>query len=48
MAKLVYKMVIWYILWPFGIFHGRLAFFRYVVPSKIWQPCPSRLNNVGT
>jgi hypothetical protein len=43
-------MVIWYILWPFGIFCGHLVYvfcgqmvyyflFWYVEPRKIWQPC---------
>jgi hypothetical protein len=37
-------MAIWYILRPFGIFHGYLVhsfLFWYVVPRKIWQPCSS-------
>jgi hypothetical protein len=47
---LVYFMVIWYILWSFGIFCGHLVYFMaiwyipifpfwYVVPRKIWSPC---------
>jgi hypothetical protein len=38
---LVYFTTIWYILWPFGKFHGYLVDFFpcwYVVPRKIWQP----------
>jgi hypothetical protein len=34
-GHLIYSMVIWYILWPFGIFSS----FWYVTPRKIWQPC---------
>jgi hypothetical protein len=39
----------WYILWPFGIFYGRLVYFMavwyffpfwYVEARKIWQPRP--------
>jgi hypothetical protein len=39
---LVYFTAIGNILWPFGIFCGRLAYFSpfwYFVPIKIWQPC---------
>jgi hypothetical protein len=33
-GRLVYFVVIWSILWSFGIFDQ----FWYVVPRKIWQP----------
>jgi hypothetical protein len=33
-CPLVYFVVIWYILWSFGIFSP----FWYAVPRKIWQP----------
>jgi hypothetical protein len=32
-VHLVYFMVIWYILWSFGIFYA----IWYVVPKTIWQ-----------
>jgi hypothetical protein len=38
---LIYFTVIGNILWPFGIFRGRLVYFSpfwYFVPRKIWQP----------
>jgi hypothetical protein len=38
---LVYFTAIGNILWPFGIFCGRLVYFSpfwYLVPRKIWQP----------
>jgi hypothetical protein len=34
LLNLEYFMIIWYILWPFGIFLP----FWYAVPRKIWQP----------
>jgi hypothetical protein len=34
-GHLVYFMVIWCILWSFGIFFS----FWYDVPRKIWQAC---------
>jgi hypothetical protein len=33
---LVYFVVIWYILWQFGILYGHLVHFS---PRKVWQPC---------
>jgi hypothetical protein len=39
---MVYFMVIWSILQPFGIFYCHLVYifpFWYVVQRKIWQPC---------
>jgi hypothetical protein len=35
---LVYFVVIWSILWLFGVFFP----FWYLVPRKIWQPCSER------
>jgi hypothetical protein len=38
---LVYFTAIGNILWPFGIFCGRVVYFSkfwYFVPRKIWQP----------
>jgi hypothetical protein len=36
-------MAIWSILRPFGLFYDHLVYFTaiwYVVPRKIWHPCP--------
>jgi hypothetical protein len=49
--KMLYFMSNWYILCSFGTFYVHLAYllviwyldffpFWYVVPRKIWQPCP--------
>jgi hypothetical protein len=40
---LIYFVVIWYILWLFGIFSP----FWYDVPRKIWQPCPGPQLTIG-
>jgi hypothetical protein len=40
-GHLVYFMVIWYILWSFGIVYGYLVYafpFWHAVPRQIWQP----------
>jgi hypothetical protein len=38
-GKLVYFMLIWPILWSFGILYNIFGIFWYIVPRKIWQPC---------
>jgi hypothetical protein len=45
-ALLIYFMVTWYRLCPFGPVCGHLAYFPpfwYFVPRKIWQPWPHPL-----
>jgi hypothetical protein len=41
-GHLVCFTVIWYILWPFGVFYtwllGIFSLVWYLVPRKIWQP----------
>jgi hypothetical protein len=40
-CHLVFVVVIWYLLWLFGIFCGNLVYFYpfwNVLPRKIWQP----------
>jgi hypothetical protein len=48
-GNFLYILVIWNILQPLGILYGRWNFvviwysffpLRYIVPRKIWQPCP--------